>query len=179
MKPASARRGRSHGSGRGGFATACGAADGIHLALRAGGRLRRQGGDVGGDHAHAEHRGRQPVLGAVLTELPAGVHAVLIWDGAGFRTGEDVVVPSNVSLIRLPPYSPGAQSGGEPVALLGGITGRTARTGITTSCRRRRSGVCVRSAKTQKRSRPSAILHISQGAHEIAGKRISSSRSPV
>src|SRR5208283_173807 len=78
-------------------------------------------------------------------ELPAGVHAVLIWDGAGFHTGEDVVVPS---------------------------TGRTARTGITTRCRRRRSGVCVRSAKTQKRSRPSAILHISQGAHEIAGKRI-------
>ncbi len=30
----------------------------------------------------------------------------------------------------------------------------------------------MRSAKTQKRSRPSAILHISQGAHEIAGKRI-------
>ena len=39
-------------------------------------------------------------------ELPAGVHAALIWDGAGFHTGEDVVVPSNVSLIQLPPYSP-------------------------------------------------------------------------
>jgi transposase len=39
-------------------------------------------------------------------ELPAGVHAVLIWDGAGFHTGGDLVVPSNVSLIRLPPYSP-------------------------------------------------------------------------
>jgi len=39
-------------------------------------------------------------------ELPAGVHAVLIWDGAGFHTGSDVVVPSNVSLIQLPPYSP-------------------------------------------------------------------------
>ena len=39
-------------------------------------------------------------------ELPAGVHAVLIWDGAGFHTSEDVVVPSNVSLIQLPPYSP-------------------------------------------------------------------------
>jgi putative transposase len=39
-------------------------------------------------------------------ELPAGVHAVLIWDGAGFHTGLDVVVPSNVSLIQLPPYSP-------------------------------------------------------------------------
>jgi putative transposase len=38
--------------------------------------------------------------------LPSGVHAVLIWDGAGFHTGADVVVPSNVSLIQLPPYSP-------------------------------------------------------------------------
>jgi transposase len=39
-------------------------------------------------------------------ELPVGVHAVLIWDGAGFHTGSDLVVPSNVSLIQLPPYSP-------------------------------------------------------------------------
>jgi transposase len=39
-------------------------------------------------------------------ELPAGVHAVLIWDGAGFHTALDLVVPSNVSLIQLPPYSP-------------------------------------------------------------------------
>jgi transposase len=38
--------------------------------------------------------------------LPAGVQAVLIWDGAGFHTGKDLVVPGNVSLIRLPPYSP-------------------------------------------------------------------------
>src|SRR3954454_21903291 len=39
-------------------------------------------------------------------ELPAGVHAVLIWDGAGYHTGGDLMVPSNVSLIHLPPYSP-------------------------------------------------------------------------
>src|SRR3954466_14358210 len=39
-------------------------------------------------------------------ELPAGVHAVLIWDGAGYHTGKGLVVPSNVSLIQLPPYSP-------------------------------------------------------------------------
>jgi len=39
-------------------------------------------------------------------DLPAGVHAVLIWDGAGFHSGKDLVVPGNVSLIRLPPYSP-------------------------------------------------------------------------
>jgi transposase len=39
-------------------------------------------------------------------ELPAGVHAVLIWDGAGYHAGGELVVPGNVSLIRLPPYSP-------------------------------------------------------------------------
>ena len=105
-------------------------------------------------------------------ELPAGVHAVLIWDGAGFHTGEDVVVPSNVSLIQLPPYSPELNPVENLWHYLRRITGRTACTGTTTRCRRRRSGVCVRSAKTQKRSRPSAILDISQGAHEIAGKRI-------
>jgi transposase len=38
--------------------------------------------------------------------LPAQVHAVLIWDGASFHTGSGLVVPSNVSLIQLPPYSP-------------------------------------------------------------------------
>jgi transposase len=31
---------------------------------------------------------------------------MLIWDGAGFHSGKDLVVPANVSLIRLPPYSP-------------------------------------------------------------------------
>jgi transposase len=39
-------------------------------------------------------------------ELPAEVHAVLIWDGAGFHTSGDLVVPSNISVILLPPYSP-------------------------------------------------------------------------
>ncbi len=39
-------------------------------------------------------------------ELPAGVHAVLVWDGAGYHTSPMLVVPSNISLIRLPPYSP-------------------------------------------------------------------------
>ena len=39
-------------------------------------------------------------------ELPQGVHAVLIWDGAGYHTSGDLVVPENVSLIQLPPYSP-------------------------------------------------------------------------
>jgi transposase len=39
-------------------------------------------------------------------QLAVGVHAVLLWDGAGYHTGKGLVVPSNVSLIHLPPYSP-------------------------------------------------------------------------
>lgn len=39
-------------------------------------------------------------------DLPKGVHAILIWDGAGFHKGDDLVVPSNISLIELVPYSP-------------------------------------------------------------------------
>ncbi len=45
-------------------------------------------------------------LEQVARELPTGVHAVLIWDGAGYHTSGDLVVPENVSLIQLPPYSP-------------------------------------------------------------------------
>ena len=39
-------------------------------------------------------------------ELAAGAHAVLVWDGAGYHTSDGLVVPANVSLIRLVPYSP-------------------------------------------------------------------------
>jgi transposase len=35
-------------------------------------------------------------------ELPAGVHAVLVWDGAGFHTAKEIQVPSNVSLMNFP-----------------------------------------------------------------------------
>ena len=39
-------------------------------------------------------------------ELDADVHAVLIWDQAGYHTAKALKVPPNVSLIALPPYSP-------------------------------------------------------------------------
>jgi transposase len=39
-------------------------------------------------------------------ELPVGVHAVLLWDGAGYHSSEDLRIPQNVSLIQLLPYSP-------------------------------------------------------------------------
>jgi len=33
-------------------------------------------------------------------------HAVMVWDGAGFHRSGRLQVPKNVTLIRLPPYSP-------------------------------------------------------------------------
>lgn len=38
--------------------------------------------------------------------LPPGVHAAMLLDGAGWHTANALPVPANVSLIRLPPYSP-------------------------------------------------------------------------
>ncbi len=39
-------------------------------------------------------------------ELPVGVHAVLLWDQAGFHTAKAVRIPESVTIIELPPYSP-------------------------------------------------------------------------
>jgi hypothetical protein len=38
--------------------------------------------------------------------LAPGVHGVLSWDNAGYHTSGGLVVPANVSLIGLLPYSP-------------------------------------------------------------------------
>ena len=45
-------------------------------------------------------------LGEFSRQLAPDVQAVLIWDGAGFHTAGALEVPANVSLVRLPPYSP-------------------------------------------------------------------------
>lgn len=39
-------------------------------------------------------------------QLADDVHAVVIWDQAGYHTAGDLVVPANVSLIALPPRAP-------------------------------------------------------------------------
>jgi transposase len=39
-------------------------------------------------------------------ELSPEVHAVLIWDQAGFHTAGSICVPENITIIGLPPYSP-------------------------------------------------------------------------
>ena len=38
--------------------------------------------------------------------LPAGTHAALVLDGAGWHVSEGLTVPANLTLVPLPPYSP-------------------------------------------------------------------------
>ena len=45
-------------------------------------------------------------LAELSRSLPAGTHAALVLDGAGWHVSADLVVPANLTLIRLPPYSP-------------------------------------------------------------------------
>jgi hypothetical protein len=45
-------------------------------------------------------------LAQMSRELPADVQAVMIWDGAGYHTAGELKVPANITLLRLPPYSP-------------------------------------------------------------------------
>ena len=37
--------------------------------------------------------------------IPRGEHAVMLWDGAGFRTNRSLIVPGNTTLVQLPPCS--------------------------------------------------------------------------
>jgi len=38
--------------------------------------------------------------------LDSDVQAVLVWDGAGYHRANDLVCPTNITLVGLPPYSP-------------------------------------------------------------------------
>ncbi|WP_369596554.1 transposase [Belnapia rosea] len=46
------------------------------------------------------------LLEGVAAQLPAGTHAVMLIDNAGWHIASDLRVPPNISLIHLPPYSP-------------------------------------------------------------------------
>jgi hypothetical protein len=48
----------------------------------------------------------QAFLDRFAATLPGRVHAALPLDGAGWHTANDIVVPANISLVYLPPYSP-------------------------------------------------------------------------
>lgn len=38
--------------------------------------------------------------------IPHDVHVVMVWDRAGFHTGNDLTIPENITIVPLPPYSP-------------------------------------------------------------------------
>jgi hypothetical protein len=38
--------------------------------------------------------------------LAPNVQAVLVWDGAGYHRANELICPSNITLLGLPPYSP-------------------------------------------------------------------------
>ena len=45
-------------------------------------------------------------LAELARAVPAGTHAALVLDGAGWHVSEDLTVPPNLTLIHPPPYSP-------------------------------------------------------------------------
>ena len=48
----------------------------------------------------------QLFLDRFAATLPAGEHAAMVMDQAGWHITDDLAVPANVSLILLPSYSP-------------------------------------------------------------------------
>ena len=45
-------------------------------------------------------------LAEISMAVAPGAHAVLVLDGAGWHVSKKLVVPDNISLLKLPPYSP-------------------------------------------------------------------------
>lgn len=45
-------------------------------------------------------------LAEIARNVAPGSHAILVLDGAGWHSSKKLVVPENISLLTLPPYSP-------------------------------------------------------------------------
>ena len=45
-------------------------------------------------------------LDEIATRVTAGAHAILILDQAGWHGAKDLEIPSNISLLQLPPRAP-------------------------------------------------------------------------
>ena len=45
-------------------------------------------------------------LAEIAKAVSPGAHALLVLDGAGWHSTKELVVPPNLTLLRLPPYSP-------------------------------------------------------------------------
>jgi len=48
----------------------------------------------------------QVFLDGLSATIPAGVHVVLVWDGAGYHVAKGLRMPANLTVLGLPPYSP-------------------------------------------------------------------------
>jgi transposase len=48
----------------------------------------------------------QMFLDQLSATIPVGTHVALIWDNAGYHTSKALRSPKNITLVRLPPYSP-------------------------------------------------------------------------
>jgi transposase len=48
----------------------------------------------------------QTFLEQLSAAIPAGTHVLLVWDGAGYHVAKRLRVPGNLTVLRLPPYSP-------------------------------------------------------------------------
>ena len=56
--------------------------------------------------AHVNTAAMNLHLAEIASAVAPGAHAVLVLDGAGWHGGKDLIVPNNITLITLPPYSP-------------------------------------------------------------------------
>lgn len=45
-------------------------------------------------------------IAEIAKEVTPGAHAILVVDGAGYHVAADIKTPDNITLLRLPPYSP-------------------------------------------------------------------------
>ena len=45
-------------------------------------------------------------LAEISRQVSLGAHAAIVSDGAGYHIAKELVVPENVTLIKLPPYAP-------------------------------------------------------------------------
>ena len=45
-------------------------------------------------------------LNAISKDVANNYHAVIVMDNAGWHLAKDLIIPLNITLIKLPPYSP-------------------------------------------------------------------------
>jgi transposase len=55
---------------------------------------------------HADAKAFSLHLAEIGKKVAPGAHAVLVADGAGYHVAADIELPDNLTLLRLPPYSP-------------------------------------------------------------------------